>query len=79
MQVKLSEYDDLVEKFGEMKTKTYWPSEEQIEQFESDPEKWIMFCIYNYEKGKKPETDEERKRRRLLSDFIERHLEIIEE
>ena len=77
MQVTFKEYDELMEKFNDMETDTYWPTKEQIDEFEKEPDKWLMYSIYNYEKGKTPINNTEKYSKKLLSAFINRHLEII--
>lgn len=77
MQLTFDEYDSLMDKFSKINTETYWPTREQINMFEIEPDKWLLYCIYIYEKGKPPVNITERYSKKNLSEFINKHLEII--
>lgn len=74
-------YDEMLDKFeGIQSDITLWPSREQIEGImEAEPEKYIEFAVFLYEKGKRPVNDEERESKKQLFDFINRHLELVDE
>ena len=76
MQVTFEEYDKIMERFDKMSAETYWPSLSNIEIFKSDPKKWMLFCIYLYEKGKEPQNNQEKYSKRNLGNFINQNLEI---
>ncbi len=76
MKMTFDEYDNLLNKFKDMTTETYWPSPEQIMMFQNEPAKWLLFCIYLYEKGKEPINKKEKYSKANLRNFINSHLEI---
>lgn len=73
-------YDALLEKFEEVKENgkviPIWPTIQQIDMFEEDPEKWLRYCCYLHECNPDPKTPEEKYSRRNMADFINRHLEL---
>ncbi len=70
------EYDKLTELFEKMKTRTFWPTVDQIDIFEQNPAKWITFVCYLYEKGKAPKNQEEKYSKKNLCHFIGKYLEL---
>lgn len=79
MKLTYEDYDDLLETLEEIHTRTVWPNQEGIELFESDPDRFLIFCIYLYEFGKEPETKEEHYRKQNLGAFIGKHLELVDD
>jgi hypothetical protein len=74
-----NKYDQLLETFNEMKAPLYWPTIQQIDEWENDPDKWLEFCCYLYEKSPAPTTGAERYSKRNMLDFINRHLQLVDE
>ena len=81
IRMTYDENDEMLERFDSMHTETkIWPTIEQIEDImDADPEKYIPFAIFMYEKGDKPENEEQKDAKKDLYDFINRHLELMDE
>lgn len=56
MKMTYDEYDAMLETFENLSTKTYYPDPLEIDQMGKNPDKWIKFACYLYEKGEKPRT-----------------------
>lgn len=78
MEMTFDEYDEYLDKIENMKTKPCWPTLDQIDLFEKNPEKWLLYCCYILEKSDSPKNNEEKYARRNLSDFVNRHLELVD-
>lgn len=52
MKMTYDEYDEMLEVFQNMSVKTYYPDPVEIAKMEENPEQWIKFVCYLYEKGK---------------------------
>ena len=76
MVMSFEQYDALLERFQKIKVRTFWPSQEQLEEMEKDPDRFLIFCCYLYETGKKPVSEAERENRKRLYRFINRNLEL---
>ena len=72
------QYDEMLEKFKEMKTKPIWPTPEQMDIFKADPDRYIFFLCYLCEKSK-PVTKAEKYSRQNMMNFISEHLEFIDD
>lgn len=72
------EYDQEVEKMKTIETATFWPTISQIDLFEKDVQKWIVFCYYLLEYNQPPQTNEEKYSKKNLSNFVNQHLELID-
>lgn len=79
MKMTFNQYDELMDKFDKMSEHIYWPTLEQIEMFKKDPNKWLMFSVFLYEKNPAPTTDEEKESKKALSKFINSELELVDE
>ncbi len=77
-QLTFDQYDSLVEKFEKLEVPTYYPTQEQIELMEKDPEKWMLYACFLSECGRKPKSKEEEYRRKGLLLFINTYLELVE-
>lgn len=81
--ISYDEYDQNLEIFEKIeksgKVPPYWPTVEQFDMFEENPEKWIHFCCFLYECNPEPKTSEERYSRKNLSAFIQENLELTED
>lgn len=77
-QMTFEEYDQMIERFKNLHTKTLWPTVGQIDDMEKDPERWLFFCCYLYEFGKKPVTNQEKYSKKNISLFINKHLELVD-
>lgn len=80
MKITYDDYDRCSETFEKMKTAAYLPTAKQIEMFEKDPEKWLMFCIYCHDRAPaaKDLSEEDREKKEMLQEFISRHLELVD-
>ncbi len=82
IQMTYDEYDAMVERFERVKAggkvPVYWPTIQQIDEFEKDPEKWLRFCCYLHEMNPEPSNNTEKYSRRNLGDFINRHLVLVD-
>lgn len=75
-------YDAMMEKFDAITdVPIYLPTKEEIEGFEADPDKYIVWCIYIYDRlpAMKDLTPAEKQRKLRLQDFISKHLEFVDE
>lgn len=78
MKMTFDEYDEIMDKFDKMSEHICWPTEEQIEMFRQDPSKWMLFCVFLYEKNPKPTTEEEKASKKAMMKFIGEELELID-
>lgn len=78
MQMTFDEYDELMDKFDRMTERIFWPNEAHMEKFENNPDKWLMFCIFLHEKNPAPSNESERQSKKMMSKFINRHLELVD-
>lgn len=74
MRMTYDEYDEMLEAFQNLPVKTYYPDPVEIAKMEENPEQWIKFVCYLYEKGKKPQNQQEHYSRTNLKAFIEKYL-----
>lgn len=74
MKMTYDEYDEMLDVFQNLSVKTYYPDPVEIAKMEENPDKWIKFVCYLYEKGKKPQNQKERYSRENLKGFIEKYL-----
>ena len=44
------EFDEMVDKFDNIDTNKVWPTKEQIDMMENNPERWVKFLCYLDEK-----------------------------
>ncbi|MCC2254557.1 hypothetical protein LKD70_09030 [Ruminococcus sp. CLA-AA-H200] len=75
------EYDRLLEAFDRIdpaKAKPFYPSPTEFEEMENDPEKWVDFACYLYEKGAEPKNNTEKYSRANLRDFIHEYLQLVD-
>ena len=72
------EYDDFIEEMGKSEKKTYYPSVEDMDQFDPNNRESVLFAVYLYEFGEKPKTNAEKYSRKNLQDFIYKNLELID-
>ena len=72
-------YDKEIEKMKNIETPTYWPTVAQIDMFEKDVEKWIIFCSYLMEYNDAPKNNEEKYSKKNLSVFVNQHLELVDD
>lgn len=79
MQMTFDDYDLMVEKFKKVDTDTMWPTKEQLDMMEENPDQWIPFLCYLVEKSEEPDTDEEIASRKMMKAFLNKHLELIED
>lgn len=80
IRMTYDEYDALVEKFEEIKENgkviPIWPTIQQFDMFQENPEKWMAFCCYLHECNPEPKTAEEKYSKKNLSEFIYNNLEL---
>lgn len=79
MRMTFDEYVKESDRFEQIHTKTFWPTPLQIEKFEENPDKWLMFACYLYECGKPPKTKAEMYHKKILKAFIDENLDIIDD
>lgn len=78
MKMTYDEYDAMLEAFEKLSTKTYYPDPLEIDKMGEEPDRWVKFACYLYEKGEKPKNQKERYSRENLKTFIQEHLELID-
>lgn len=78
MRVTFEEYDHMIEKFNKVNTHTYFPSIEDMDIMEADPDKWIPLLCYFIEKGEEPKTNEEQYSRKTMVRFVNKNLELVD-
>lgn len=79
MKMTFHAYDQMLERFGKMDVKPYYPDPAEMDEMEKDPDKFICFACYLYEKGETPVSKSEEYSRRNLKDFISKHLELTDD
>lgn len=81
MKMTFRAYDRMLEMFGKIfqDVKPYYPDLAEMDEMEKDPDKFICFVCYLYEKGQTPATKAEEYSRENLKDFIIRHLELTDD
>lgn len=79
MQMTFHAYDLMMDRFGKTHIKPYYPDPAEIDEMEKDPDKFLAFVCYLYEKGQTPTTKAEEYSRENLKDFIARHLELTDD
>lgn len=79
MQMSFQEYDEVMEKFEKMSERVYWPTKNQLDMFEQEPEKWLMFCLFLHENNPQPVTEEEKESKKGMMKFINHELELIDD
>ncbi len=79
MQVTFHAYDVMLERFGKMHVRPYYPDPAEMDEMEKDPDKYLAFVCYLYEKGQTPTTKAEEYSRENLKDFIARYLELTDD
>lgn len=79
MKITESGYELEMKVQDQIEVETFYPSLEEIDEMEKDPDRWIFLAIYLYEHGEKPETKDEEYRRKTLLHFINEHLEIVDD
>lgn len=78
MKMTYDKYDTMLEVFEKLTAKTYYPDPLEIDQMGKNPDKWIKFACYLYEKGEKPKNQKERYSRENLKTFIQEYLELVD-
>jgi hypothetical protein len=76
LKITYDDYDRIMDRFDSMDTPAYLPTAEDIELFEDDPDKWVLFACYCHDRCGKPKTKSESYRKKKLLEFIERSLEL---
>lgn len=74
MKMTYDEYDDMLELFNTLTAKPYYPDPIEISKMEENPDEWLKFVCYLYEKGSKPHNQQEQYSRENLKNFIEKYL-----
>lgn len=78
MTMTFEDYDKLLERFAKIKTKTFWPTLDQIDMFDREPEKYIIFACCLYQMGTPPKTNAEKYGKKNLYNFIIEHLVLVD-
>lgn len=76
IKISYDTYDAFLEVCDQIDGPTYWPDLDDIEIMRENPDKWISFACYLWEKGKKPQSKEEQYRKKNLFLFIQDTLEL---
>ena len=76
MEMTYAAYDAMIDNFEKMKTPAIWPTYEQIEMFEKDPDKWIEYSCYVLEKAERPNNSAEKYSKSNLQHFVNSHLSL---
>lgn len=79
IKMTFSQYDRLLEVFKEVDLKPFWPTPEQVEVMEADPERWMRFACYLNEQEESPRTQEELLGKSRLREFINHNLELTDD
>lgn len=79
MKMTFEEYDKVMDRFDRMTAPSYLPTLDEINSFEKDPDKWLMFACYCHDRiGKQTDPDGKARKKALMS-FINRHLELTDD
>ncbi len=76
MKLNYEEYSRMLNKFDNMHTPTCFPTVQNFDQMEQDPERWISFVCYLEDHAEKPKNKEEEYSLKNMREFIKRHLEV---
>lgn len=79
MQMTYGQYDRIEEKFEKLPKNVYWPTPDQIEMFQSNPDKWLLFCLYLSEYNPEPETKDEEMSCYDMKQFLYKNLELVDD
>ena len=79
MQMTFSEYDQMMEHFEKMASEAYYPDPQEYEEMEKNPDKFIKFVCFLYEKNTKPKNKEEMYSRKNMDAFIKSNLDLIDD
>lgn len=79
MKMSYNAYDKMLECFEQMETKPYYPDPLEFEEMEKNPDKFLLFVCYLYENGRSPVSKEEEYSRENLKEFIDQHLELVDD
>lgn len=78
MTMTYDAYDRLTEQFAVIQSRgkvpTIWPTVQQIDKFDLDPDAWVLFCCYLYECNPAPESALDKYSKKNLARFISDHL-----
>jgi hypothetical protein len=74
IEITYDQYDQMLKKFEQVKASPYLPTLEQIDMWEKNPKKWLLFAIFCYEGVGKPQTKNEQYRKQTLLHFVDSHL-----
>ena len=76
-----NEYEKMIEQFKKLpkNIKPVWPTVEQIDMFETDPEKWLKFACFLQEMNPPPRNSKERYSQRNITAFINHNLELVKD
>lgn len=77
MKMTFDEFDKMEEKLELINTNRIWPTKEQFEMMEKEPNKWVKFMCYLDKKNDEPDTDEEVESRKMIKAFLNKHLELV--
>lgn len=76
MEMTYLEYDMLLDRFDKVAVTTYYPKPNEFDLMEEQPDRWLKYLCFMYEKGRKPLTEEEKYSRKNMQEFIYRHLSL---
>lgn len=67
LKISYDTYDVFLEVCDRIESPTYWPDIDDIDIMRDNPEKWIAFACYLWEKGQKPQSKEEQYKKKICS------------
>lgn len=77
MTMTFEEYDSILKQFESMSIPVFFPTLAQIDLFDKEPNKWLFFCCYLYEKSQPTQTAAERYSKQNMMFFINKHLKLV--
>lgn len=73
--ISYDEYDRVMDEFDRMHAPVYLPTTDDIEYMENNnPDDWVMFANYVYDRCDKPKNKAEKYRKTKLLEFINANL-----
>lgn len=78
MSITFDEYDTITEKFEKINVLKLWPTPEQYNMMEKNPDKWVLYLCYLSENNDPPETEEEKASKKKMHAFLNKYLQLVD-
>ena len=78
VQMTFEQYDAFIEECEKMEPANFWPSPVQSEIMENNPDQFVLYACFLYERNDPPTTKAEQYSKKTLRQLINDHLELID-